>query len=75
MAHTWWRDGDYELSARLTKERDEAKAALEAERAKVAQLVEALTDVRHACPLECTVDSYCNRCGIVNEGLAAAGVE
>lgn len=38
MAHAWWRDDDYDLFARLTKERDEAKAALEAERAKVAVL-------------------------------------
>jgi hypothetical protein len=35
MAHAWWRDVDYELFYRLTRERDEA-------RAEVARLREAL---------------------------------
>lgn len=30
MAKAWWRDSDYELFARLTKERDEARAQLAA---------------------------------------------
>jgi hypothetical protein len=29
MAKAWWRDSDYELFARLTKERDEARAEVE----------------------------------------------
>lgn len=29
MAHAWWRDVDYELFDRLTRERDEAQAEVE----------------------------------------------
>ena len=29
MAKAWWRDSDYELFGRLTKERDEARAEVE----------------------------------------------
>jgi hypothetical protein len=28
MAHAWWRDSDYKLFDRLTRERDAARAAL-----------------------------------------------
>ena len=28
MAHSWWRDSDYELFDRLTRERDEARGSL-----------------------------------------------
>ena len=29
MAKAWWRDSDYELFDRLTRERDEARAEVE----------------------------------------------
>jgi hypothetical protein len=38
MAHAWWRDSDYELFNRLTRDRDALKAELAALKASLAPI-------------------------------------
>ena len=60
MAKAWWRDSDYELFARLTKERDEARAEVERLRREVDEMAAELhaLSVKYDASANDTADAY-----------------
>lgn len=44
MSQAWWRDVDYELFARVSRERNEALVALDAHRAALRDLVRVVSN-------------------------------
>lgn len=60
MAKAWWRDSDYELFARLTKERDEARAEVERLQREVDEMAAELhaLSVKYDASANDTADAY-----------------